>query len=117
MSPLISRYARIRKDSHQRDVQRFPAAPACAPCTAGLLASRPSTVDVQRLRAIPGRPVSAFEVGPGCVFANRCTFAQDRCRTERPQLRVVDQHEVACHRAEELHGRLPLDAPQRSETT
>ncbi|WP_327747698.1 ABC transporter ATP-binding protein [Streptomyces europaeiscabiei] len=86
------------------------------PYTVGLLASRPSTVDVQRLWAIPGRPVSAFEAGPGCVFADRCPFAQDRCRTERPELRALDDHQVACHRAEELRGRITFDAPERSET-
>ncbi|MGJ5828194.1 ABC transporter ATP-binding protein [Streptomyces ossamyceticus] len=83
---------------------------ALHPYTVGLLASRPSTVDVKRLWAIPGRPVSAFEAGPGCVFTERCPFAQDRCRAERPALRTVDDHQVACHRAEELRGRITYEA-------
>ncbi|MCX5053075.1 MULTISPECIES: ABC transporter ATP-binding protein [unclassified Streptomyces] len=82
---------------------------ALHPYTVGLLASRPSTVDVKRLWAIPGRPVSAFEAGPGCVFADRCPFAQDLCREERPALRTVDDHQVACHRAEELRGRITYE--------
>ena len=34
----------------------------------------------------------------GCVFHTRCFIAQDRCRTEVPQMRTMGpDHEVACH--------------------
>ncbi len=79
------------------------------PYTAGLLASRPDPVAPRpRLAAIPGRPLSAFEVGAGCAFAPRCAFAVERCHLERPELRVLDAGRVACHRAEELAGQLAL---------
>ncbi len=77
------------------------------PYTAGLMASRPSpTQRTQRLWAIPGRPLSAFEVEDGCAFASRCTFVEERCRVEAPALRGLDGGRVRCHRAEELRGRL-----------
>jgi oligopeptide/dipeptide ABC transporter ATP-binding protein len=77
------------------------------PYTAGLLASRPSPAErARRLCAIPGRPLSAFEVAEGCPFASRCTFVQERCRVERPSLRELDGGWVRCHRAEELRGQL-----------
>jgi oligopeptide/dipeptide ABC transporter ATP-binding protein len=77
------------------------------PYTAGLMASRPSpTQRAARLWAIPGRPLSAFEVEAGCCFASRCPFAEDRCRAEAPALRELDGGRVRCHRAEELRGRL-----------
>lgn len=77
------------------------------PYTAGLLASRPDpAAPRRRLAAIPGRPLSAFEVGPGCAFAPRCSYASERCRVERPELRDLDGGRVACHRAEELRGQL-----------
>ncbi len=77
------------------------------PYTAGLLASRPDPVSPRRrLAAIPGRPLSAFEIGPGCPFAPRCPFAVARCLSERPELRDLDTGRVACHRAEELRGQL-----------
>jgi oligopeptide/dipeptide ABC transporter ATP-binding protein len=79
---------------------------ALHPYTAGLLAARPSSERRQRLVTIPGRPVSAFEAGPGCVYASRCPFAQDRCREQRPAPRPLGDHVVACHRAEELRGSL-----------
>ena len=77
---------------------------ALHPYTVGLLGSRPEIGSRSRIKVIPGRPVSAFEVGPGCVFAARCPYANDRCVAERPALRTVDAQLVACHRAEELRG-------------
>ncbi len=38
----------------------------------------------------------------GCAFNPRCPFANDRCRSERPVLRELQGHRVACHRAEEI---------------
>ncbi len=41
---------------------------------------------------------------PGCRFHPRCPHAIALCRSERPRLaRIGDGHEVACHRASELH--------------
>jgi|WetSurMetagenome_2_1015567.scaffolds.fasta_scaffold06040_6 oligopeptide/dipeptide ABC transporter ATP-binding protein len=77
------------------------------PYTAGLLASRPSpTEKAHRLCVVPGRPLSAFEVGEGCPFASRCAHVEDRCRIERPLLRELDGGWVRCHRADELRGQL-----------
>jgi oligopeptide transport system ATP-binding protein len=77
------------------------------PYTAGLLASRPSPTErARRLTAIPGRPLSAFEVEQGCPFASRCAFVQDECREELPAMRELDGGRVRCVRAEELRGRL-----------
>ncbi|MEV3861557.1 ABC transporter ATP-binding protein [Streptomyces sp. NPDC050095] len=68
------------------------------PYTRALLASRPAPgADDRPLRAIPGRPLSAFEAGPGCAFAPRCPAARDLCRTERPGLRPVGDGLAACH--------------------
>lgn len=83
---------------------------ALHPYTVGLLRSRPEIGTRARIQVIPGRPVSAFEAGPGCVFAARCPYATSLCQTERPELRPVDQQLVACHRAEELKGRVSFTA-------
>ena len=76
------------------------------PYTVALMTSRPALGARRRIQTIPGRPVSAFEVGDGCVFAARCPFVVDRCVAERPLLRVLGSHEVACHRAEEISDQL-----------
>ena len=74
------------------------------PYTEALLSSVPRTSN--RIRG--ERTVSAGEVPDlaalpsGCVFHPRCKYAIDRCKTEVPKLRNVDEHLVSCHRAEEL---------------
>ncbi|MCL6443653.1 MAG: ABC transporter ATP-binding protein [Alicyclobacillus sp.] len=44
----------------------------------------------------------AANIPPGCSFANRCPFATDICRVERPLLRPskVTGQQVACHHAD-----------------
>ncbi|MFF0700050.1 ABC transporter ATP-binding protein [Streptomyces tendae] len=77
------------------------------PYTAGLLACRPSATVVTRPQPIPGQPVLAYEVGSGCPFAARCSFAIEKCRKDRPRLRTVEDRLVACHRAEQIGAELP----------
>ncbi len=79
---------------------------ALHPYTIGLLRSRPEIGSRSRIQVIPGRPVSAFEAGQGCVFAARCPYATALCLSERPVLRTVGTQLVACHRAEELKGQI-----------
>jgi oligopeptide/dipeptide ABC transporter ATP-binding protein len=77
------------------------------PYTAALSGARPSIdAAVQRLAAIPGRPISAFEAPDGCAFAPRCAYAQDACRAARPQLESHDGGLVRCIRATELRTEL-----------
>lgn len=79
---------------------------ALHPYTAGLLAARPQASRVASLYTIPGRPIAAYESGPGCVFAGRCGYAQQRCVEARPEPRQIGDHVVSCHRAEELQSSL-----------
>ncbi|MFI7700315.1 hypothetical protein [Nonomuraea sp. NPDC049480] len=43
---------------------------------------------------------------PGCAFAPRCAFAEERCEHERPEPVRVREQDVLCHRATELGDRL-----------
>ena len=77
------------------------------PYTAALVEARPDIATTRpRLRAIPGRPLSAFEAPAGCAFAPRCAYAQDACRSGAIPLRDTRDGRVRCVRADELHGRL-----------
>jgi peptide/nickel transport system ATP-binding protein len=56
-----------------------------------------------RLAEIPGVVPSLKETIPGCIFAPRCAYAQDRCRTDYPQLEEKTAgHWVACWEADRL---------------
>ena len=63
--------------------------------------------------AIEGEPPSPVLPPPGCRFNPRCPAADDRCRTEEPQLREINTgHYVACH-----HPLVGGDAPVTVRTT
>jgi dipeptide transport system ATP-binding protein len=73
------------------------------PYTQALLASTPDTTGRKRPRTVlKGELPSPFNVPAGCVFSTRCPHVTDRCRTERPQLRLVKGRQVACHYAEQM---------------
>jgi peptide/nickel transport system ATP-binding protein len=50
----------------------------------------------------PGELPDPVNPPPGCPFAPRCSMAQDRCRSERPNLRPIANSttQAACHFAE-----------------
>jgi oligopeptide/dipeptide ABC transporter ATP-binding protein len=78
------------------------------PYTAALAAARPDIGQTaHRLRAIPGRPLSAFEApAQECAFAPRCAYAADACRAAVPGLVQLDGGLSRCVRGSELRGRL-----------
>ncbi|MCG6928984.1 MAG: methionine ABC transporter ATP-binding protein, partial [Desulfofustis sp.] len=69
------------------------------PYTLGLLGSIPRLAARQaRLTQIPGMVPNILDLPKGCAFAPRCTYAQDRCRDERPELAKLESgHHAACH--------------------
>jgi peptide/nickel transport system ATP-binding protein len=70
------------------------------PYTEGLLRSIPKTHETKhtRLQAIYGRPPDLIAAPPGCKFAPRCPYAQDRCREEEPALAEAETpgHSFRC---------------------
>ncbi len=69
------------------------------PYTRALLAATPSLDPARRtikLR-LAGEPPSPLNPPGGCAFHPRCPVASARCASERPELRKLDDHEVACH--------------------
>ena len=81
------------------------------PYTQALLTAIPvaSPTPRQRHVVLEGDVPSPLNPPPGCRFHTRCPFAKARCRTEEPQLRLVDVGQrVACHFAEETAGAFAL---------
>jgi len=57
-------------------------------------------------QVLKGEVPSPVEMPTGCVFASRCPYVKDKCRSE-PELRSLinvksESHQVACHFAEEI---------------
>ncbi len=63
------------------------------PYTEALLKSIPKIElpSHSRLEAIAGRPPDLVNTPPGCTFAPRCPYVQDRCREEEPPLIEAEQ--------------------------
>ncbi len=66
--------------------------------TAALLRSMPGAgLAGQPLATIPGQPPRLDQAIPGCAFAPRCGFVEERCRTTAPLLaEVAAAHQAAC---------------------
>ncbi|MCK5884020.1 MAG: ABC transporter ATP-binding protein [Bacteriovoracaceae bacterium] len=67
--------------------------------TKGLLSSIPrlETESKTKLEIIEGMVPSIFDFPVGCRFANRCPYAEDKCRAERPELvQVGSEHFSSC---------------------
>lgn len=56
------------------------------------------------LYPIPGRVPPPSNRPAGCVFGPRCSYAQERCRNERPPLRQIEGRKTwaRCHFSEEI---------------
>ncbi|MGW1364960.1 dipeptide/oligopeptide/nickel ABC transporter permease/ATP-binding protein [Streptomyces chartreusis] len=90
------------------------------PYTRALVAAVPD-MDSDReqpLIVIPGQPVDAARPPNGCAYAARCLLADERCRSEEPELTVDPTgRRVACWHAGEETGQRSdaIDASGRSE--
>src|SRR5215470_17195209 len=67
------------------------------PYTAALLAALPERAAQRRLPAIPGVVPGHFDRPPGCLFAPRCAFAFDLCRSNAPHAASGDLGDALCH--------------------
>ena len=70
------------------------------PYTEALLVCDPARLDTVRreLPTIPGDVPDLVHPAPGCIFADRCAKAFDRCRVEAPTLTAIgDGHAASCH--------------------
>ena len=72
------------------------------PYTKGLITSIPKLGTKKRpgarLEEIPGNVPSLDQRPSGCPFHPRCSWAMEICKTQNPQLRMIEaQRQVSCH--------------------
>jgi peptide/nickel transport system ATP-binding protein len=83
------------------------------PYTQGLMASIPHLAVIggagaegdDRLKEIPGMVPALSNLPPGCAFAPRCGFADERCRASAPDYEEKQPgHWAACWHSDRLYG-------------
>jgi peptide/nickel transport system ATP-binding protein len=80
---------------------------AAHPYTQRLIFAIPHLTGGRELVGIGGRAPSPGRRPPGCAFAPRCTYSQERCTVSVPELRpIAVGHQVRCVRAEEVRGQM-----------
>ncbi len=80
---------------------------AAHPYTQRLIFAIPHLTGGRELVGIGGRAPSPGRRPPGCAFAPRCAYAQERCTVSVPELRpIAVGHQVRCVRAEEVRGQM-----------
>ena len=86
------------------------------PYTRALVGAIPDHRRPRSLQGIPGVAVGVGEWPPGCAFAPRCEFAQERCTAAVPALEeAVPGHVVRCVRWNELElGEARVDTVRMS---
>ena len=51
----------------------------------------------ERLQSIPGLPPSLIDPPKGCPFAERCEYATERCKNEKPEYtEFTETHRAMC---------------------
>lgn len=89
----------IVEQGRMEDVLRTP----CHPYTRALIEAMPTINGRRVLEGIPGQAARPRQT-PGCSFADRCSWAIEKCQTTTPALRLLPgtSRIVACHRATEV---------------
>lgn len=67
------------------------------PYTSALLSALPERAVSKHLPTIPGVVPGQFDRPAGCLFSPRCTFADDRCRAEKPTQSSQELGLARCH--------------------
>ncbi|MCG8357413.1 MAG: ABC transporter ATP-binding protein [Kiloniellales bacterium] len=67
------------------------------PYTAALLSALPERAVGRRLPSIGGVVPGLFDRPPGCLFAPRCQYATELCRTTKPARRPAEDGAALCH--------------------
>lgn len=89
------------------------------PYTQGLLAAIPEIDRLKEIKPIQGQIPSLTDIEDGCIFADRCEFAEDACYSENIAEEPVDAqkgHYTKCRRWETAISD-PIEADQADRST
>jgi len=97
---LVMYLGRPVEQGSKTDIFKMPL----HPYTRALMGSIPSVnKDMRRKRVrLTGEIPSPLNPPSGCAFHKRCTFMSEICTAQRPELRLFEDRQVACHHSEKV---------------
>jgi oligopeptide/dipeptide ABC transporter ATP-binding protein len=72
------------------------------PYTRALIAATPERIAAGHPVPPSGSPPNLFDLPPGCVYQERCAFADDLCRQPPPRIALPQRGHVLCHHVAEV---------------
>ena len=93
---------RIIETGRSEDIYRRPEHPYSIALLSAIPVANPRRERERQRVKVSGEAPDPARLPAGCPFHPRCWLAEDRCRTERPELRRVGApgQQVACHLAQ-----------------
>ena len=95
---------RVMEVADRDAIYRQPRHPYTQMLIAAVPIPDPRVARQCKVSVVRGELPSPLKPPSGCAFRTRCPWALERCAMERPELRVIENSQVACHRAEENLG-------------
>ncbi len=95
---------RVMEVANRDAIYRQPRHPYTQMLIAAVPIPDPRVARQRKVSVVRGELPSPLKPPSGCAFRTRCPWAIERCALERPELRMIGNSQVACHRAEENLG-------------
>lgn len=81
------------------ELYHHPLHPYTVALLDSMLKADPKEARRRKLVSIEGEAVGGMSLINGCKFVSRCPYSEEKCRREKPHLKVVHQnHAVMCHK-------------------
>lgn len=94
---LVMYLGNIMELGDKKSIYATPLHPYTQALLSAVPVANPNIEKNKQVQLLDGDLPSPLKPPQGCVFNTRCPQAIDKCHSERPQCRLINQHMVSCH--------------------